>query len=288
MNSLFGRRCFTLYIDDSLVALGLLDRYEGMNFAETRVCYRNHTCGRIEFHGAAPKRDHPMYQGKIFRLKMVHISQHFRFRVVGVKHGMFKILALPHEGLVETNTESRAVRGIFTQDIRQRDFLLRHGGCEHVDNVDEIIRETLSSSVTPTCSSSTRRRLIRRAEAAWWTAPTSSARMVSVSKKEFSFVTMYPSFFHLIREHLSEKVYLCCDRLDSHWTVIYCIHGCHVCQKSLCSANVGCGLLPTNVLLAGCGRGSQTDQLAESSENGTNFEGPADKQAHPSVPTKSN
>mmetsp|Transcript_28930 Transcript_28930/g.50887 ORF Transcript_28930/g.50887 Transcript_28930/m.50887 type:complete len:344 (-) Transcript_28930:1552-2583(-) len=67
------------------VALNLFDRGEGVELADSRPGDRHHFGGGVELHGAGSERDHGGLEAEVLGGKLVEVSHHLGFGVVGVE-----------------------------------------------------------------------------------------------------------------------------------------------------------------------------------------------------------
>ena len=68
------------------IALGVLDRGEGMQVAEFRPGNRDHFRGGVELHRARAERNHAVVERQIASLQPSQVTHHLRFGVVRVEH----------------------------------------------------------------------------------------------------------------------------------------------------------------------------------------------------------
>ena len=72
------------------VTSGLLFRSEGMNRSYFRPGNWHHFRGRIQLHGAGPKRNHGLVQRQIFPLESTQVTHHLGLTVVNVEDFVFE------------------------------------------------------------------------------------------------------------------------------------------------------------------------------------------------------
>mmetsp|Transcript_38161 Transcript_38161/g.107835 ORF Transcript_38161/g.107835 Transcript_38161/m.107835 type:complete len:471 (+) Transcript_38161:431-1843(+) len=77
-------------VEHGLVALRLVGGAEGVQAAELGPCHRDHLRGGIELHGAAAQRDHGMHQRQVLVLQPFQVAQHLMLRVVEVEDGLLQ------------------------------------------------------------------------------------------------------------------------------------------------------------------------------------------------------
>ncbi|KAK1244515.1 hypothetical protein MKX07_003314 [Trichoderma sp. CBMAI-0711] len=86
-------------IKESLVALGAAVGRVGVDVGCILEANELHLRGAVELHGAGAEGDHGVDQGQILGLEVVHVAQHLRLAVVGVEDGVGEELGLSSDGL---------------------------------------------------------------------------------------------------------------------------------------------------------------------------------------------
>ena len=76
------------FIENGLVACGLIERHEWMDAGKLRQADRVQLAGGIQLHGAASERYHGMHERKVLVLQPLDVAHHVRLRMVGVERGV--------------------------------------------------------------------------------------------------------------------------------------------------------------------------------------------------------
>ena len=73
-------------LDECLITLGLVFRYQRVNVHEAGIAQRSHFLGGIQLHGTRAERNHGVCQRNVLAFQTLDIAHHFCFCMILVEH----------------------------------------------------------------------------------------------------------------------------------------------------------------------------------------------------------
>mmetsp|Transcript_64550 Transcript_64550/g.113996 ORF Transcript_64550/g.113996 Transcript_64550/m.113996 type:complete len:535 (+) Transcript_64550:1456-3060(+) len=215
-----------------------------MHVAHLRPSDRRHLHGGVQLHGAGAQGDHRPVQRQILVLEGLHVAEHLSLGVVGVKHRVGQVGGLSLHILGHVLNSVHFVDG--TGSIGHTE------GSQQLDGVG--VRDGLAEGQTHSVGvNMTHVGALGDGSGLDLSSGLASGGHVHTQGVEERTVIL--DLVAVLLEHLGSDhrhaVDSLCDLLQALGTVVHRVEGRHVGQQSLGRADVGSGLVTTNVLLSG-------------------------------------
>jgi len=233
-------------VEEGLVALGLLQGDEGVHVGELGPSDGDHLGGGVQLHGARPQRDHRGGQGQVLGLQLVQVAEHLGLRVEGVEDLVGEVRGGPLQA-------AKVARVMNALEVERIGHLVGGGlAAKDLQQVGEVLlRDGLVQRHT--------HGLVVNAAEVDLPLPRLGQQGVgglaldlnSEGVKVHGVLNLVAGILHSMSEDAGEGVNALGDVLEALGPVVEGVHGGHVGEEGLGSANVAGGLLPANVLLPG-------------------------------------
>lgn len=240
----------TELLEHDLVTLGLVIGGEGMDVAELGPGDRDHLGGGVQLHGAGTERDHRVGEREILVLEAVDVTEHLGLGVVRVEDLVGQVLGGTDEALIED------LGGARLGDVQLVGDAEEVGGRGTIagENLDELLQLGLVDGLVKGDTDGLGIKLAdvdTGSEGLLDEGISTTLDLDGQGVKEALVLDLVTSLLDSLGKDDGHVVDALGDLLDTSRSVVDGIEGSHVGEEGLGSADVGGGLLTTNVLLTG-------------------------------------
>lgn len=240
----------TELLEHDLVALGLVIGSEGVDVAELGPGDGDHLGGGVQLHGAGAERDHRVGEREILVLEAVDVTEHLSLGVVRIEDLVGQVLGGTDEALIED------LGGARLGDVQLVGDAEEIGGRGTIagENLDELLQLGLVDGLVKGDTDGLGIELANvdtGSEGLLDEGIGTTLDLDGQGVKEALVLDLVTSLLDSLGKDDGHVVDALGDLLDTSRSVIDGIKGSHVGEEGLGSADVGSGLLTTNVLLTG-------------------------------------
>ncbi|MNZ36292.1 hypothetical protein D3C78_537080 [compost metagenome] len=105
------------FLDHQPVPGGLLFRHERVQVGELRPGDRDHLAGGVELHGAGAQRDHRLIERQVLVFQLLEVAQHLGFAVMGAEYRMAQIRRSSHQPLGNSARQDFGIQVLDTEPV---------------------------------------------------------------------------------------------------------------------------------------------------------------------------
>merc|ERR1711937_1020216 len=228
--------------DHLLVSLGLIFWGKWMNVGEFSPGDWHHLSGGVQLHGTGAQWNHRMAQGKILRLKSRQISEHLVLGMIGVENWMSQEVRSSLESTnIVINLSSKGLGS-------ERSRASRQDGEKHIDILEG---GSLIKSNRDVAGIQHTNVVVLLNSGSNHSSGLSFSNVDRDSVEEEVGLDTHSHLLGTVSHDSSEAMHSTSDFLQTFRSVVDGVHSGNVGKESLGSANVGRGLLSSDVLFTG-------------------------------------